>query len=221
MGRVKRLSWGRSKAKRRPPVSVLGRNPEPPRRGGEGYESVAALLVRAWGSGNRPPYAPNVLNLQVFEKGGNHMPEPVDYKAVLADLRARREALDAAIAAIEPLASGAASIAGIVAGQGKVGNGDTIDPGAFHRLSVPEATKKYLGMTGRQAKTPKEIAAALNQGGQGKATYVNVYTALKRLRVSDEVTKLPNGAWGLASWYGKESDEGGTKITGLHGIVIP
>ncbi len=133
------------------------------------------------------------------------MAEAIDYKVVLADLKARRDALDAAIAAIEPLASGDASLPGALIPSGAPGT-DPIRPGSFHLMSVPEATIKYLGMTGEVPKTPVEIADALNRGGQGKANYSNVYTALKRLRGAGAVTKLPNGTWGLKAWFLKEGE---------------
>ena len=72
--------------------------------------------------------------------------------------------------------------------------------------------KKYLGMTGKVPKSPNDIMAALAQGGQTQATYINVYSALKRLRGAGEVDKVASGDWGLAEWYGgarKPAKKGG------------
>ena len=137
------------------------------------------------------------------------MAEPIDYQAVLADLVARRDQLNAAIAAIE-------QVAGVGGATNTNKAAEEIRSDTFFGLSVPMATKKYLGMTGRQPKSPQEIVAALDAGGCVNATYSNVYTALKRLRTAGEVHKLPNGEWGLAEWYpgarvpkrGKSSEEG-------------
>lgn len=72
----------------------------------------------------------------------------------------------------------------------------------FFRLSIPEAIKKYLAMA-KRPQSPKDIAAALKQGGvltQASHFYANVTTALKRLRASGDVVNTKEG-WGLAVWY--------------------
>lgn len=123
------------------------------------------------------------------------MPEPtVDYQAVLADLKARRDQISQAIAVLE-------SVAGAGGLGPSSGSGDTasIRSDSFFGMSVPQAVKKYLGMTGKVPKSPNDITETLKKGGQEQATYNNVYTALKRL---PDVVKLPNGDWGLADWYG-------------------
>jgi hypothetical protein len=117
----------------------------------------------------------------------------VDYSVVLADLKARRDKLDQAIAVIEALA-GTGGL-GPLSGTTEVAN---IRSDTFFGMSVPQAVKKYLGMTGRVPKSPQDITEALKQGGQEQASYNNVYTALKRL---PDVIKLPSGDWGLSDWY--------------------
>ena len=122
------------------------------------------------------------------------MSEPtVDYQAVLADLKARRDQINQAIAVLEAVAG--------AGGLGSAsGSGDTVSirSDSFFGMSVPQAVKKYLGMTGRVPKSPNDITETLKRGGQEQATYNNVYTALKR---APDVVKLPNGDWGLLEWY--------------------
>jgi hypothetical protein len=133
------------------------------------------------------------------------MPEGVDYEAVLADLKARRQALDTAIAAIEALAAGALTPPSVLPGTDAKGSTVHVRPGSFHLMSVPEAIMKYLGMV-NEPRTPNDIVAALNEGGHDRANYTNVYTALKRLRTAGQVTKLKNGAWDLLARY-RNDDE--------------
>lgn len=122
------------------------------------------------------------------------MTESNPYAAVLRDLRARRAKIDEAIAVIEAMAG--------ESGLGDAGPAQTeIRPDTFFNLSVPKAVVKYLGMTNRTPKAPQDIVSALEQGGQTQANYMNVYSALKRLRRSGEMQKLPSGEWGLSDWY--------------------
>src|SRR5947209_20028034 len=93
------------------------------------------------------------------------MADSVDYKAVLGDLKARRAALDQAIAAIEAIVGDP----GILALPGNSSSAATpgqvnIEPDTFFALTSVEATKKYLGMVGK-AQSTGQIADALNRGG--------------------------------------------------------
>lgn len=143
------------------------------------------------------------------------MTAPIDYQAVLADLEAKREQLDAAIAGIrvmlgvsesdaagagEPAkTSGGTKASGVVAANGTVVATDT-----FFGLSTSQAVRKFLSMT-KRPQAPRAIADALHHGGQvhavdQKTAYTNVYTALKRGKDSD-FSQTRNGEWGLAEWY--------------------
>lgn len=121
----------------------------------------------------------------------------INYNAVLADLEARKEELESAIATIK----------GIVASGGGGGNGSTgvIDPenipvGSFLRLSIADATKKYLDMVKTKQSVP-QIQKALERGGLPPVKYTTLYTVLRRresqtgdvLRLGDE--------WALSEWY--------------------
>jgi hypothetical protein len=142
----------------------------------------------------------------------------IDYDAVLEDLRAQRDELNAAISAIERLSRGRSS------SQGLTGNGEpaSVSPTSgmeererepiaapeskqiredtFFGLSASAAARKYLTMVKRPALT-QELVDALKKGGYlTNATnfYSNLYTTLKR---SPEFTNLGKGKWGLAEWY--------------------
>lgn len=126
-----------------------------------------------------------------------------NYETVLADLEARRAQIDAAIQAIRlmmgagtgaPVSNGSAPI------QQRVTGPQDVPPGEFHRLSIVDATKKYLDMV--KAKQPiSQIIRALEQGGLPPAKYNTVYSVLRRregqvgdlLRIGDE--------WALTEWY--------------------
>ena len=76
-----------------------------------------------------------------------------------------------------------------------------IRPDEFFGMSIPEAVKKYLAIM-KQPQSPKAMVDGLKSGGlltNAKNFYPNVTTALKRLRVAEQVVLTPNG-WGLAIW---------------------
>lgn len=133
------------------------------------------------------------------------MTAPIDYQAVLADLEERRGQLDAAIAAVRLIMSGAPGVAQDpdappreqVVTPAKQQSGSSgraaVDTDTFFGLSTSNAVKKFLSI----AKRP--------QSGQvhavdPKTAYTNVYTALKRGK-DREFAQTRNGEWGLAEWY--------------------
>jgi hypothetical protein len=131
--------------------------------------------------------------------------EQIDPEAVLADLIAKRDALDGAIAAIRA-AYGLAQ----PAPQGGSPVGRPIDPSsipddAFFGLSIGEAAKKYLGIMKRK-QSIREIAEALDNGGlpHSSTNFFNtVATMLNRAAKGDpELVRVGRGEWGLAGWYG-------------------
>lgn len=120
----------------------------------------------------------------------------INYNAVLADLEARKAELESAIAAIT----------GILAASGGGGGSDggispdNIPVGAFLRLSIADATKKFLDMVKTKQSVP-QIIKALESGGLPPVKYTTLYTVLRRresqigdvLRLGDE--------WALTEWY--------------------
>ncbi|HVS89995.1 MAG TPA: hypothetical protein VHF01_17465 [Candidatus Acidoferrum sp.] len=139
--------------------------------------------------------------------------ESIDYAAIIADLEAKRAALDATITAFR--SAHAAGALGVGVGDSMPGmagsvsvalHGGEVPAGAFNGLSIPAAAKLYLSIV-KKKQTTKEIADALRQGGMetaGKNFEVIVGSAL--YRISDpknsnrEVVRV-KGAWGLAQWW--------------------
>lgn len=139
----------------------------------------------------------------------------IDYEAVLEDLRAKRDELNTAIAAIERLVRGGASPKDSATnGEGASGSppADGVEEVAvpieskqlredtFFGLSATAAAKRYLGMVKRPVLT-QELVEALKKGGyltNAANFYSNLYTTLKR---SPDFTNLGKGKWGLSEWY--------------------
>lgn len=123
----------------------------------------------------------------------------INYNAVLADLEARRAQIESAIAAVKTILASVGSL-----GEGSTGGVITslenIPTGAFLRLSIADATKKFLDMVKTKQSTPR-ITEALERGGLPPAKINTVYSVLRRreseigdiIRLGDE--------WALAEWY--------------------
>jgi len=145
----------------------------------------------------------------------------VDYNRVLADLRERRDKLNAAIAAIEEMSLGTGGLDS--GGDSDTAAGDEspiqmpqristarygLLSDSFFQMSAADAAKKYLRIVKRPAGT-KEICDALTRGGyltNAKNFYSNLYTTLLR---TPDVIKVKK-EWGLAEWYpGKRMERSG------------
>ena len=138
------------------------------------------------------------------------MPDPIDYQSVLADLKARRAALDQAISAIEGLILGESGAVATtpsvqtVTNNGSGGAPRQIEPDTFYSLNILEASKKYLGMVGKKAQSTEQIGEALRAGGV-QAKTESVAAILQRAIKADdpEIRRVRPGMWGLAAWYGR------------------
>jgi len=143
--------------------------------------------------------------------------ETIDYEAVLADLRSRRDQLNATIAGIEQLmgvgrfagtsgpgaANGSGGEASTTESVAAASTGDQlpkeVQSDTFFNLSAVEGAKKYLRIVKRPT-AMKEIHDALLAGGyltQSKNFYSNLYTAIMRNKEFQKVGKK----WGLSEWY--------------------
>src|SRR5207249_2601998 len=96
-------------------------------------------------------------------------PEAIDYEVVLADLEAKRAALEAAVSALRLALNLGATAAMNSGGAAATAAPKPIDPAtirddAFFGLSIGEAAKRYLEMVKRK-QSVKEIADALERGG--------------------------------------------------------
>lgn len=129
----------------------------------------------------------------------------LDYKAVLDDLRERRQKIDMAIDAIEDImghTSGESPVEG--RRSAPTGGSGEIRSDAFFQMTLGDAVKKYLGIIKRPRKAA-QIAKALEDGGvmsQAKNFYANVSTALRRLKEAGDVVQIPDTKeWAMARWY--------------------
>jgi hypothetical protein len=138
--------------------------------------------------------------------------EPVDYLAILADLEAKKAALEHTITsfrqamAMGALGQMATESGGVPSVSVPSMTGGEVPAGAFHGKSIPEATQLYLEIVKRK-QTGREIAEALQKGGM-ESTSKNfaevVGNGLNRARRLGNSGLVKLGAhWGLASWYPK------------------
>src|SRR5258706_13233176 len=136
----------------------------------------------------------------------------IDYQAVLADLKRRREHLDTAIAGVEkvlglpPSSNGDASVASAAPASGPAPTRDgQIREDAFFGMNIVSASQKYLEMRKKPA-TPAEIATALIAGGlttRSDRLHNTVNSVLNRNAQSSSpiFAKVKRGTWGLRVWY--------------------
>jgi hypothetical protein len=124
----------------------------------------------------------------------------IDYQAVLADLKAKREKLDAAITGIETML-GLKSLDGGM--QSNTNTGPEVGPGAYLGMSIVDATKKYLRAV-KQPKRNEDILAALKTGGllfTSKEPVNTVGSVLNRDWTNGgDIVRVSRGVWGLAEW---------------------
>lgn len=131
----------------------------------------------------------------------------------IADLEARKAKIDAAIATIRELQSQGGGA--VVPGPG--GSGGAPKPGAFLKMSIPDATKKHLEAV-RQKQSTQELIDALEKGGLPRGKYNTVYSILaRRQRQVGDIINM-QGDWALAEWYpnyrpSKSTRGGGEKKT--------
>lgn len=123
------------------------------------------------------------------------------YDAVLADLKAKRDQIDAAIAALTALAGVTSTTSGTnVSMPGKA----TIRPDEFFGMTIVEASKKYLGMMTRP-QSGQTITDSLKAGGylfQSEAPVQTVNSILNRAyNEGGDIVRVGKGMFGLAKWY--------------------
>lgn len=136
--------------------------------------------------------------------------QTTDYAAILADMEAKKLALDAAIASLKAaIAAGALGAASDISSvspsnfsRSLGGEAVPLPRGALLGKSGTEAIKLYLSSV-RTKQTNKEIGDALKQGGvesTGKNFDAFVNSSLFRLKNAGELLRFDDG-WGLAEWY--------------------
>ncbi len=138
--------------------------------------------------------------------------ESLDYTAILADLEAKKAALEQTIASFrQAMAAGAL---GQMSSDGTVipslngpsFTGGEVPAGAFLGKSITESTRLYLEIV-KKKQTTREIADALRKGGMESTSndFVGIVNAgLNRAHKSPNSGIVKVGTqWGLAGWYPK------------------
>lgn len=140
------------------------------------------------------------------------------YEAVLADLRAKRDQIDQAIAVLSNLRGGAASVPFVpLAPVGAPTNDQGIieTAGMFLGMSIVDATKKLLAMR-KKTLGNVEIARELQAGGLAFSGTdpVNVVGSVLTRRCNNvgDVVKIGRGIWGLKEWYPGRNFKPSTKL---------
>jgi hypothetical protein len=117
--------------------------------------------------------------------------------AALVDLEARKAKIEAMIANIREMQASAGG--GSPAAPGPGGSGG-VRPGAFLKMSIPDATKKHLENV-RQKQSTQELMDALEKGGLPRAKYNTLYSILaRRAKQVGDIINM-QGDWALAEWY--------------------
>ena len=79
-----------------------------------------------------------------------------------------------------------------------------IEPAAFFRMNVPEATKKYLSLCNRRPQSVEQIQEALKRGGL-EVSKESLFTILPRAAKGGKITRVGRGLWGLSEWFPRGS----------------
>lgn len=148
----------------------------------------------------------------------------IDYASVLADLKSKRDALNAAIAGIEGMIGQNTTIIPSTGSSGFSGSSPDVQSDTFFNMSIADAAKKFLAMK-KAAQSTQDIADALEKGGMTHTSenWANtVGSVLNRINdAQGDIAKVKRGTWGLAIWYpgrkrskpkdGEENEESGTE----------
>lgn len=130
----------------------------------------------------------------------NHI---LDYRAVLADLRARRLKLDTAISAIEGILGDTQSpipANETLFSETRIDSANAAPNGAYSQMTIAGAAIHYLKQTGKP-QTTVAIVSALKRGGissHSKNLYRTLYNTLNN-RLDKEISR-EGKKWGLNEW---------------------
>lgn len=147
----------------------------------------------------------------------------IDYQAVLSDLRAKRDKLDAAIAGIETMLG----LRNIEATQTEPHHVKheahaALGPVAFLGMTIVDATVKYLKHK-RQNQRTEDILRALQDGGlvlTSQEPLNTVGSVLNRnFAQGGEVVRVSRGLWGLSSWHPRLKKKPGDSVKNGHGTL--
>jgi hypothetical protein len=143
----------------------------------------------------------------------------VDWAAALAEVEAKIQKLQVMADGIREMmtAGGASTPSG--PSSGGPGGGGGVRPDTFLKMSIPDATKKYLEMV-KQKQSTAELLDVLEKGGLPRAKYNTLYSILaRRQKLVGDIINM-QGDWALQEWYpnyrpkaksGKEAENGAAK----------
>lgn len=154
------------------------------------------------------------------------LPDP--YDAVLADLRAKRDALDAHITFLEGMRDSRLGIAPALTPPQVDPSSETAEDqaGMFLGMSIVDASKKLLKLRKRQLANA-EILQNLQAGGMvlTGSDPLNVVSSVltRRFNTVGDVVRVSRGTWGLKEWYPGRNFKPATKIetAGIDPAVDP
>ncbi len=126
-----------------------------------------------------------------------------DYEGFLADLKARRTALDRERSELDSVVAGIERLIS-ASGQSRqlVSTPVAVPSRAFSTGTMPEAVTKCLKLA-QQPQTKNQVKDALKAGGRkiGKSFGAHLYNTLKRLSESDgPFRRETDGRWSLREW---------------------
>jgi len=136
----------------------------------------------------------------------DHPSQNDPYDVVLADLRAQRDRIDTAIAALSALrgSSGTSPKPTTSSVEPAEVAGAGMSPGLLLGMSIADATIKVLNLRKRKM-TNSEILADLKAGGlvltsKDPSNVVNSVLN-RRFQSVGDVVRVERGTWGLKTWY--------------------
>jgi HB1, ASXL, restriction endonuclease HTH domain len=138
--------------------------------------------------------------------------QPIPYDAVIADLRTKRDQIDALIQMLEVFRNWAPPpvgglpeptlLGGLLTAATTPSKG--IAPGSFHGKSIEDATEAILHIRKRSLAI-SEIVADLQAGGvhfRGDTPVNTVTSVLHRAsKKGGNVVRINRGTWGLREWH--------------------
>ena len=130
--------------------------------------------------------------------------QSINYQFVLADLKGRRDRLNAAIGAVEQII-GELESEPRQGQHSQVATPTTTHPSsrAYQNKTIGDAIVHYLGLVG-EPKPPTDIVQALKDGGirsKSKSIYRTAYSTMKQRAERNDSDIVKVGArWGLKKW---------------------
>lgn len=126
------------------------------------------------------------------------------YDIVLADLKAKRAQIDAAIAAIESMKGVISSVEQPVTREQSSQVTPSVTAGDFHGMNIADAAKQLLSK-GKKPLGTQEITKGIIEGGIVFSTETpanTVNSVLHRRAGKDgDIIRVGRSLWGLAAWY--------------------